>query len=206
MTGPAGRARKLRARREVEQGLAEMVGLVRGVIADGVVSSEEAERLAEWTRAHPEVVTRWPANILSRRLDRIFLDGRVDRREQKHLGALLTQLAENPAGYGGGFPLATDVPLTTPEPDVVFEGQTFLFAGEMAYGPLHACEREVTELGGTCERTVNRRTDYVVIGSIGASDWCQSSFGEVLDEVVQYRARGVPISVVSEEHWTASLP
>ncbi len=124
----------------------------------------------------------------------------------KRLDALLTQLAENPAGYGGGFPLATDVPLTTPEPDVVFEGQTFLFAGEMAYGPLHACEREVTELGGTCEPSVNRRTDYVVIGSIGASDWCQSSFGEVLDEVVQYRARGVPISVLSEEHWTASLP
>ena len=115
MTGLAGRARELRARREIEQGLAEMVGLVRGVIADGVVSSDEAEHLAEWTRAHPEVVTRWPANILSRRLERIFLDGRVDRREKKHLGALLSQLAEDPAGYSGGFPLATDVPLTTPE-------------------------------------------------------------------------------------------
>ena len=183
-----------------------MVGLVRGVIADGVVSSDEAERLAEWTRAHPEVVTRWPANILSRRLERIFLDGRVDRRERKHLSALLSQLAENPAGYGGGFPLATDLPLTTPEPDVVFEGHAFLFAGEMAYGSVHACEREITELGGTCERIVNRRTNYVVIGSIGASDWCQSSFGEVLDEVVQYRARGVPIAVISEEHWTAALP
>ena len=183
-----------------------MVGLVQGVIADGVVSSDEAERLAEWTRAHPEVVTRWPANILSRRLERIFLDGRVDRREQKRLGALLSQLADNPAGYVGGFPLATDVPLTTPEPDVVFEGQTFLFAGEMAYGPVHVCEREITELGGSCERIVNRRTDYVVIGSIGASDWCQSSFGEVLDEVVLYRARGVPIAVISEERWAASLP
>ena len=183
-----------------------MVGLVRGVIADGVVSSEEAERLAEWMREHPEVVTRWPANILSRRLERIFLDGRVDRREQQHLGALLSQIAENTAGYGGGFRLATDLPLSAPEPEVVFEGQAFLFAGEMAYGPVHACEREVTELGGTCERIVNRRTDYVVIGSISASDWCQSSFGDVLDEVVQYRARGVPIAVISERHWTAALP
>jgi len=171
-----------------------------------VVTSDEAERLAEWMRAHPEVVTRWPANILSRRLERIFLDGQVDRREQKHLRGLLSQLAENPAGYGGGFPLATYVPLTTPEPDVVLEGKAFLFAGEMAYGPVHACEREITELGDTCERIVNRRTDYVVIGSIGAAEWCQTAFGEVLDEVVQYRARGVPIAVISEEHWTAALP
>ena len=206
MSPAGGRARTLESRRQVERGLAEMVGLVRGVIADGVVSSEEASRLAEWTRENPEVATCWPANVLARRLERIFLDGRLDRREKKHLEALLTELAANPAGFPSGFRLATDLPLTHPEPEVVFDGQAFLFAGEMAYGPLHACEREVLELGGTCERTVNRRTDYIVIGSIGAADWSQRAFGDVLDEVVQYGARGVPIAVISEEHWTAALP
>jgi len=28
----------------------------------------------------------------------------------------------------------------------------------------------------------------------------------VINEVVHYRARGVPIAVISEEHWTAALP
>ncbi len=200
------RAKALHSQRAIEQGLAEMVGLVRGVIADGVVSSDEANRLAEWAQANPEVASRWPANILSRRLDQIFRDGRIDKRERQHLAALLAQLAENPAGFGGGFPTATDLPLTRPEPPVTFEGKTFLFAGDMAYGPLHACEREVQELGGTCEHAVNRRLDYVVIGSIGAADWCQVSFGSVLDEVVQYGQRGVPIAVISEELWTAALP
>ena len=41
-----GRNRELNAQRRVEQGLAEMVGLVRGVIADGKVSGEEAQRLS----------------------------------------------------------------------------------------------------------------------------------------------------------------
>jgi hypothetical protein len=183
-----------------------MVGLVRGVIADGSVSPDEAARLSEWTRENPEIATRWPANTLSRRLERIFADGRVDGRERKHLAALLGQLADNPGGLDAGFPTATDLPLTMPEPAIVFEGQTFLFAGEMAYGPTHACEREVQELGGTAERSVNRRTDYVVLGSIGAGDWCQAPFGDVINEVVQYRARGVPIAVVSEAHWAAALP
>ena len=97
-----------------------MVGLVRGVIEDGVVSSDEAEQLSRWTRDHPEISTRYPANILSRRLERIFLDGRVDGRERARLEALLQQLAENPAGLGGTFRLATDLPLTRPPPDVVF--------------------------------------------------------------------------------------
>jgi hypothetical protein len=202
----SSRVRALQAQRRVEQGLAEMVGLVRGVAADGVVSSDEATRLSEWTRANPEPAARWPANILARRLGRIFQDGRLDGRERDRLSALLAQLAQNPEGIGRGFPLATDLPITRPEPDVVFEGQTFVFAGELAYGPTRACEREVMELGGTCERTVNRRTDYVVIGALAAAEWSQGAFGALVDEVVQYRSRGVPIAVITEEHWASALP
>lgn len=202
---PKNRAALLDTQRRVEQGLAEMVGLVRGVLADGKVSQEEAEHLSRWTRDNPEVSTRYPANLLARRLERIFMDGRVDGREKKRLAAMLSQLADA-AGANGGFPLATDLPTTEPPPEIVFEGQTFVFAGEMVYGPVHACEREVLDLGGECERVVNRRTDYVVIGTLAASDWCQSSFGTLIEEVVQYRSRGVPIAVVTEEHWTAALP
>jgi hypothetical protein len=75
----------------------------------------------------------------------------------------------------------------------------------MEYGPTHACEREVNERGGSCERMINRRTDYVVIGGLGADDWCQTAFGSLVDEVVQYRARGVPIAVVGEPHWVDAL-
>ena len=189
----------------MDEGLAEMVGLVRGVIADGTVSAGEAENLAAWTREHPEIATRYPANVLARRLERIFLDGRIDRRERTRLGALLAQLADNPAGLRGGFRLATDLPVTRPPPEVVFEGQTFVFGGEMAYGPTHACEREVQDRGGICEPVVNRRTDYVVIGALAADDWTQSTFGPLIDEVVQYRSRGVPIAVITEEHWGQAL-
>jgi len=201
-----GRTRELNAQRRVEQGLAEMLGLVRGVIADGRVSEEEAQRLSEWTRDNPEIATRYPANLLSRRLERIFMDGRVDGKERNRLGSMLTQLAENPSGFGGGYPLATDLPITRPAPEVTFEGQTFVFGGGLAYGPTHACEREVLELGGMCEHSVSRRTDYVVIGDLAANDWCQLSFGGLIDEVVQYRSRGVPIAVITEEHWANALP
>lgn len=202
----SSRARRLQQQRSGERAIAEMVGLIQGIVADGKVSADEAERLAAWTRDNPETAERWPANILTRHLKRIFEDGRVDRRERHRLRAMLEQLAANPAGFAGGFRLATDLPISRPEPPVEFEGQSFLFAGEMAYGPVHACEREVQELGGSCQRAVTRRLDYVVIGSIAAQDWAQQAFGAVVDEVVRYRARGVSIAVITEEHWAAALP
>lgn len=201
-----GRARALNAERRIEQGLAEMFGLVRGVAADGVVSSDEATRLNEWTRANPEIASRWPANVLARRLERIFADGRLEGPERERLSEMLSAIADNPFGLSQGFPLATDLPITRPEPEVVFDGRTFVFAGQMAYGPTHQCEREVVELGAKCERGVNRRTDYVVIGALAATDWSQADFGALVDEVVEYRRRGVPIAVITEEHWAAALP
>jgi hypothetical protein len=201
---PTGRARRLGEHRRLEQGLAEMLGLVRGVIADGAVSADEAHQLARWTREHPDVATLWPANLLARRLEQIVRDGRVDARERKHLASLLRQLTKNGAGLGVG--LATDLPVDRPEPEISFEGRIFVFAGDMAYGPRRACEREVVELGGECERSVTRRTDYLVIGALSATDWAQEGFGAMVDEVVQYRARGVPIAIISEECWADALP
>jgi NAD-dependent DNA ligase len=194
----------MREQQRIEQGLAEMIGLVRGVVADGRVTGEEAGRLTQWARERPDVAQRWPANLLARRLERIQQDGRMDARERSHLEAILAQLARNPGGLG--FPLATDLPVDIPPPAVVFEGRTFVFAGELAYGPVRSCEREVRELGGECERSVTRRTDYVVLGSLSAGEWAQDALGPVLDAVVHYRARRVPIAVISEEHWANALP
>ncbi len=205
MPRPAStRVDRIEERRRIEKGLAEMVGIARGIIADGRVSSDEAERLALWARENPDVAARWPANLLARRLEQVFRDGRVDARERKHLASLLGQLAENPSGLG--FALATDLPFDHPPPEVTIEGSTFVFAGDFAYGPRRTCEREVEELGGECERAVTRRTDYLVIGRPSTGDWSQREFGSMINEVVRYRARGVPIAIVSEESWTAALP
>lgn len=201
---PSMRSQRFQQETRIAQGLAEMVGVVRGVVADGKVSVDEAHRLARWTRDNPDVAQRWPANILARRLERIVRDGRVDARERKHLQAILAQVAENPLGMS--FPLATDLPVDHPEPHVVFEGNTFVFAGDMAYGPHRACEREVVELGGVCEHSVTRRTDYLVIGALAGDDWSQEGFGAQVNEVVQLRTRGASIAIVSEDHWVAALP
>ena len=89
----------------------------------------------------------------------------MDGRERRLLESVLGQLAESPGNLNR---LATDLPVDRPPPRVLFPGRTFVFAGEMAYGPRRACEREVEELGGSCDRAVTRRTDYLVIGSLDA--------------------------------------
>lgn len=73
-----------RARR-TERDLSEMLGLAKGVLADGTISENDAELLRAWTRNHPDACEQWPVTIIKARLDRMFVDGRVDEAERRDL-------------------------------------------------------------------------------------------------------------------------
>lgn len=199
-------APEFNAARRLDRAVAEMLGLARGILADGVVAPEEAEALAQWIRANPDTAGVWPVDVIAHRLNRIFADGRVDPAEQWELKDLLEQLVGGKFGIIAGSNVATSLPLTQPPPELRFPGWTYVLTGRFAFGPRAACERAMEELGAICESTVTRRTRVLVIGTFGSRDWVHTSFGRKIEKAVAYRERGLPIAIVSEDHWAAALP
>ena len=61
--------------------MCEMLGIVKGVLADGVVNEAEAALLNTWATQHPDAAEQWPVNIIKERLDPIFADGKVSSAE-----------------------------------------------------------------------------------------------------------------------------
>lgn len=61
--------------RRLDAGIDELIGLIRGILADGEVSEAETVSLAAWTLKHSDIVTDWPVNVVAHRLNRIFADG-----------------------------------------------------------------------------------------------------------------------------------
>jgi len=203
---PAGPLSPFQHSRQIEESIAEMLMVIRKVLADGVVTEEEAVALAEWTERRPEVVEAWPGKVLAHRFDRIFEDGKVDEEEKEDLQRLLRALAAGDWGVrlGGGGP--GGVPLTEPPPVLVFPEQSFAFTGEFAYGPISACEEAVAALGGSTAQEVTPQTDVLVIGTFGARDWGRSPEARMIEEALKLRREGHPVSVVSEDYWVSSIP
>jgi NAD-dependent DNA ligase len=193
-----------RARR-AERDLSEMLGLAKGVLADGVVTEAEAELLRNWALHHSDATEQWPVNILKERLDRIFADGCVTEPERQDLSALLAAIVGGTAGVIVGDDAATELPLDRPPPTLVWQGSVFVFTGKFAFGPRRECERHVIDLGASCDETVTRRTTYLVIGTFGSRDWVHTPFGRKIEKAVQYRASGIRLAIVGEEHWAAAL-
>jgi hypothetical protein len=52
---------------------------------------------------------------------------------------------------------------------------------------------------------VTQKTNYVVVGTYVTDSWKHSSFGNKILTAVDYRNRGLPISIISEKHWSSFL-
>ena len=91
--------RRLSLARNADRDANELIGLARGVLADGALNQGEAEFLLRWLEERPESLGIWPFSVLFERLNEALQDGHLDAQEGADLMGLLLD-------YTGGGSLA----------------------------------------------------------------------------------------------------
>lgn len=181
----------------------ELVGLARGLIADGTINQREVEFLQKWLVANGSVSDQPIIRTLYMRVAEILADGVVDEMEKEELFDTLNRFAD------GGFELgevlkATSLPLDSPLPELTFSGQTYCFTGTFNFGQRKHCEQAVTARGAFTGG-LSKKTNVLVIGVYATDSWKHSSFGNKILKACELRDDGHPIAIVSEEHWAKHL-
>jgi len=182
----------------------ELIGISRGVIADGSVDEREAIFIGQWIENHREIADKWPVNVLYARLLEMLKDGRLTEAEKEELLQTLKDITGESSTYQEPN-RSTTLPLTRPYPDVVFEGRTFCLTGKFVFGSNIDCEETIVELGGIVEPSLTNDTEYLVIGEIGSPDWIHTTFGRSIEKAVEMQSGGHPIKIISEEHWVNEM-
>lgn len=189
----------------VNRQIAELLGLSKGIICDGIVVDAEVVALKQWISANPDAVGCYPGNLLAPRLTSMMEDGVSSDTECSELKELLLSLVGEPADLTGTMNAPTALPLDDPPPPLTFAGQEYVFTGVFASATRDECEQEVVKRGGRCWKTVTRRTSVLVIAMFSSPAWVQSTHGRKIERAMELRAQGHPIHIVSEEHWLAAL-
>ncbi|MCB1645731.1 MAG: BRCT domain-containing protein [Pseudomonadales bacterium] len=182
----------------------ELIGICRGVIADGRVDEREAIFVGQWIENHRDIADRWPVNVLYARITEMLKDGVLSSSEQAELLETLKELTGETSTYQEPN-RSTSLPLDKPEPEVIFEGKTFSLTGRFVYGSLIECEETIAELGGYIDEAPTRDTDYLIIGELCSPEWVHTTFGRSIERAVALREEGSGIRIISEEHWVNSL-
>jgi len=191
--------RMFNAARVSDRTVDELIGLSKGIIADGVVNDCEAAMLVNWLQQNYELASdSFVVQQLARRISVILEDGIIDADERVELFDVLACIT----GNSSGETLSTSLPLNYPAPSVDFPERMFCLTGKFASGTRKFCQGLVSDLGGSAHKDVTLKTNYLVIGEIGSRDWIHSSYGRKIEKAVQYRdSSKSEIVILSEEYW-----
>ena len=181
----------------------ELVGIARGLCADGALNEKEVEFLRGWLAANVGISGQPLIATLYRRVDEILRDGIADADECAELMETLTSLSAAKIETGEALK-ATRLPLCEPAPVLTFPGRSYCFTGTFSFGGRRQCEAEVGSRGGAAG-SLTRKTDILVIGIYATESWKHSAFGNKILKACDMRDSGVPIAIVSEEHWVRHL-
>lgn len=185
----------------------EMVGLCRGLLADGHVSQQEAEFLRNWIERNAEFVGSYPFNRIYAVLSQILADGVIDDDESSDLHDTLVRFVggETCDDNAQAASLSSLLPVNQPEPVIVHADQSFVVTGTFSFGARAKVSETIERLGGRLAGSPSRRTHYLIIGDLGSRDWINSNAGRKILTAVALRDEGHPIAIVSERHWTQHL-
>lgn len=177
-----------------------LIGLSKGLLADGKIDPAEAECLRTWLAQnrnnsnHPVIVH------LFNRVSEMLRDNELDAEESSELLRTLQQIAGEPSEFGEVAKRST-LPICKPAPVVSFTGKVFLFTGTCVFGSRKQCQEATERLGGTCASGVTKSLNYLVLGTYVTDSWAHETFGRKIEKAMAYRNDGVPLSIITEEHW-----
>ena len=183
-----------------------LIGISKGVLADGVVSQEEAESLLSWLAVNLDALAADPfADRLFLQLEEMLRDDVLDEDEARELRDLLMALSGG-ASLGGEMSKPTSLPLNDPPPPVVFADRRFVFTGQFLFGRRRDCHDAVLSRGGKAQTHVTLAVDYLVIGQYVTPSWKHESFGTKILKAMEYRDEGKSaLAIISEDHWAREL-
>lgn len=193
-----------RARLDDRQ-VSELIGLARGLIADGKLEDSEIEYLEKWLAASEGITNNPLVSNLVRRIAEAREDGVIDDEERADLYSALSQFSGSEDFELGELLKSTTLPLCKPAPEIAFEDKMFAFTGTFVFGSRKDCEAAMKERGGK-SGSIRMDTDFLVIGEYASDDWIHSSYGRKIEKAVEYRdTRGLPLRIISEAHWRSFL-
>ena len=177
-----------------------LIGISKGLVADGKVDQSEAEFLLSWLiQARQNTDNPVIINLLNK-VDSMLEDGVLDPDESAELLSILYKINGEPSEIGE-LAKTTSLPIDHPLPSVIFEGMEFLFTGTCAYGTRKQCQAVIESLGGVNAKGVTKQLNYLVLGTYVTDNWAHETYGRKIEKAMQYREEGAPLVIITEEHW-----
>jgi NAD-dependent DNA ligase len=183
----------------------ELIGLCRGLLADGALVWGEVRFLYDWLCRNDPVRHTPFGQTVFELLERAIHSEELSANDEESLVIWLHELIGGTPVSGNDASYSTRLPLDNPPPDVEFAERAFCFTGKFSYGSRLDCQDSTAQLGGIIHENPTRQTHFLVIGQIGSRDWAHSTHGRKIEKALGLKENGLPLAIIDERHWEGAL-
>ncbi len=193
--------RYLARARIADRQIDELIGICKGVLADGLVFKEEVDFLLRWMESNRGVAEQWPVNVLYSRLLQAVQDGVIDSDEEREIIDMLLSVTGGVPDPAQSDDPSAALPLDDPQPVIEFDQRLFCVTGKFVSGTREEVVACITDLGGLFKSSVQKKTDYLVIGELASRDWIHAPYGRKIEKAIEIKQSGGGVMIVSERHF-----
>lgn len=178
-------------------------GICHGILSDGVINEKEVFDLNNWLESNEHLSSYYPYDELRSLVLSIVSDNKVDEEEIIVLKAYFKQFitlsdSETNELIKKETSEIQISGLCTSEPNVIFENKTFCITGVLKRGNREKLQEDIKILGGIPTESVNKKTDYLIIGDSGNPAWAFSCYGRKVEKALSMRKEGHTIMLIHE--------
>jgi len=185
-------------------------GFMQGVAADEEVNDHELTALKDWMEHHRSNIEKWPYNALNNMLTDAILTKKIeDKRKQEILEfcqSFVHQASGQEIEYDPDLPdfLQHTKNLKTinniyDDVFIEFPGKSFCLSGNFKNFKKSELRKKITDKGGIDNSSVNKKTNYLVVGSLSSPAWKYGHYGTKVEKAIEMRNEGQQIYILSEE-------
>lgn len=182
-----------------------LTGLCKGLIADRNLNEDEVKYLDWWLSQNGALKDNYPGRELYRLVKEILSDGIITADESASLHKALVDFTGCDLDSGVVDGLATRLPIDDIV-DIQIRDKVFCLTGAFVAGKRSIVEELIVKNGGSVTDGINKKLDYLVIGTLSSRDWKFSSHGRKIEKAIKYRDEDGKLKIIAEEMLFGALP
>lgn len=166
--------------------LHELTAIVKNIMSDNVLTDAEIRLLSDWTKYNEHLKGNYPFDVISKALNDVLEDGVITEDERVYLIDILSNY-DNPVEQQ-----------SSDKSNIVIAGSKIVLTGEFTLGSREEVSTKLENLGAEVQKNVTKKTNYVIVGGYGSSDWAHGNYGTKVKKALEFQSKGANIKIVKE--------
>lgn len=166
-------------------------GILKGIIIDNKVSTEECKNLQYWLYENSYLCGHFPYDQIISVIETVLEDGTVTKSESDSLIEIINSLLS---------------PIEDLKQQIYsVKNKNVCLTGNFSHGSKDDISSLIISQGGYIDKSVKKTTNILIIGSLGSEAYSQGTYGTKVEKAIYFNNRGNNIAIIKEDDYFANI-